>query len=471
MSTLKNNKEKYENYLSGKMRTKDAHTFEKEVLNDPFEQEALDGFETHDIAQAFSDIEKLQSAVLEEKKSGFNWMKIAATVALLIVGSLSIWLIVNPLSTGQELAMRKDNTALEERLTALNSSSEEPANLNLKSTETAKSEEEIIASEIKEESTNIAPVVADIVETEYENTDGQIEVADDLTTDFQDVSSGFTAQAKEEIPGDEATNKEAFADEDVSNTLQERASGIQIVAEKFQLDITSSLELVTQEVNKQNSEDKKTKSTSSGIGAASRRTYFALPPRVITGKISDDPDDGLSGAGVVMKGITTDTTTDLTGNYEINIEDNATLAISSVGFNMQEIEGGTQNSVDVTLEADVFELSEIVVTSSGIEDSSSRTYSPAKTGGGNRSYRKYLEENLNYPKAATENEIEGIVILELTISTFGNISNIDVKKSLGYGCDEEAMRLIREGPQWNPTQKNGNPVSDKITVQVKFRKN
>jgi TonB family protein len=88
---------------------------------------------------------------------------------------------------------------------------------------------------------------------------------------------------------------------------------------------------------------------------------------------------------------------------------------------------------------------------------------------GNRHYSRYLKRNLKYPKAAKENNISGDVILELTINVFGSITNIDVVQTIGYGCDEEAMRLVREGPKWTPGSINNVPTESKVKITVQFK--
>lgn len=88
---------------------------------------------------------------------------------------------------------------------------------------------------------------------------------------------------------------------------------------------------------------------------------------------------------------------------------------------------------------------------------------------GVKHFERYIKRSLNYPEAATENNIEGDVVLELSINSFGSITNIDVKQSLGYGCDQEAIRLVREGPNWVAASRNNNPINDKVMVTVPFK--
>jgi TonB family protein len=63
-------------------------------------------------------------------------------------------------------------------------------------------------------------------------------------------------------------------------------------------------------------------------------------------------------------------------------------------------------------------------------------------GGGNEEFKKFIAANLRYPKAALEAQVEGKVLVEYEIDDNGIVNNPRVLRSLGYGCDEEAMRVV-----------------------------
>ena len=63
--------------------------------------------------------------------------------------------------------------------------------------------------------------------------------------------------------------------------------------------------------------------------------------------------------------------------------------------------------------------------------------------GGNPAFKAFIGENLRYPKAALEAGVEGSVIVEYEIQDTGIVKNPRVLKSLGHGCNEEAIRVIR----------------------------
>jgi TonB family protein len=70
-------------------------------------------------------------------------------------------------------------------------------------------------------------------------------------------------------------------------------------------------------------------------------------------------------------------------------------------------------------------------------------------------YLKYLKNNLRKPKQAVEKQIVGEVVVEFLVNDDGKFLDFKVIKSLGYGCDEEAIRVIAEGPSWRPKMEEG----------------
>lgn len=65
-----------------------------------------------------------------------------------------------------------------------------------------------------------------------------------------------------------------------------------------------------------------------------------------------------------------------------------------------------------------------------------------KYAGGSKVFREFIAENLRYPEAALEAKVQGSVIVEYDIHDNGTVTNPRVLKGLGYGCDEEAIRVV-----------------------------
>jgi TonB family protein len=84
--------------------------------------------------------------------------------------------------------------------------------------------------------------------------------------------------------------------------------------------------------------------------------------------------------------------------------------------------------------------------------------------------KKYLNHQLQYPELAAKDNVSGIVYLSLVINEDGTVSNTKVLKKLGYGCDQEAMRLVQlTSGKWIAGRVNGQPVKSLYRLPVKFR--
>ena len=96
--------------------------------------------------------------------------------------------------------------------------------------------------------------------------------------------------------------------------------------------------------------------------------FEAWAQRTVSGKLTDENGEAIPGANVVLKGTTTGTTTDLDGNYRLVVpEDGGILIFSFIGLESKEMEIGARSVIDISLDQDLTELSEVIVTAVGIE--------------------------------------------------------------------------------------------------------
>lgn len=93
---------------------------------------------------------------------------------------------------------------------------------------------------------------------------------------------------------------------------------------------------------------------------------------------------------------------------------------------------------------------------------------PEFTGGVVELYR-WLGKNLNYPSAAVRAGVEGKVFVKFIVEKDGSISQLKVMKGIGFGCDEEALRVLKNMPKWSPGLQNGKPVRVYFTIPIAFR--
>ena len=88
--------------------------------------------------------------------------------------------------------------------------------------------------------------------------------------------------------------------------------------------------------------------------------------------------------------------------------------------------------------------------------------------GGEEARLKFFSENLHYPDQAKEQGIQGKVYVTFIVETDGTVSDIRVVRGIGGGCDEEALRVVKIMPRWNPGSQRGVPVRVQFTLPVKF---
>ena len=89
--------------------------------------------------------------------------------------------------------------------------------------------------------------------------------------------------------------------------------------------------------------------------------------------------------------------------------------------------------------------------------------------GGMDKLMEYLSKNIKYPSIALENNIQGRVIVEFVVNKDGSIVEPKVMRSVDTSLDNEAMRVIKSMPKWNPGKQRGKAVRVRYTVPVLFR--
>ena len=88
--------------------------------------------------------------------------------------------------------------------------------------------------------------------------------------------------------------------------------------------------------------------------------------------------------------------------------------------------------------------------------------------GGTKAMYKFINANLHIPAEAKEAGISGRVFTAFYIETTGEITQVTVLKGLGFGCDEEAVRMIESMPKWKPGKVYSKPVRVKYNLPVSF---
>jgi len=89
--------------------------------------------------------------------------------------------------------------------------------------------------------------------------------------------------------------------------------------------------------------------------------------------------------------------------------------------------------------------------------------------GGNQAFANFLQKNLKYPRAAAQAGVQGRVFVEFTVGTDGKIEKAKTIKGIGFGCDEEALRVVNLMPNWKPGKQSGRPVRVRFTLPIAFQ--
>lgn len=88
--------------------------------------------------------------------------------------------------------------------------------------------------------------------------------------------------------------------------------------------------------------------------------------------------------------------------------------------------------------------------------------------GGMDSLRAYIQQRVKYPAQALREQVEGRVFVRFIVDTKGLVREVQVQKGIGAGCDEEAVRVVRSLPRFEPGKQNGQQVPVYYTVPVVF---
>lgn len=405
-------------YRSGDMTPQEQHAFEKRALNDPFLAEALEGLDTISDSDLSSDLKaitdkiNIRTSKTRITRNPWFWpLRIAASVSIILV----VYLLTDTL-------LNKEDRQIAQQIDPLT----EPT---LSTTDTVNSAKSLLAeteSNAGEKSTT---------ERRSDQKSGALQVS--------------PATKLEEAELADAAFKETDVSQKVAEVIEESPAIVsqQPAAPKLESTQPQQARTTPQELSLKN--------------------------QIIKGKVlMAEEDTPLPGVNIIVKGTTEGTVSDIHGNYQLTTTvENPTLVYSFIGFQTQEVQGRDQTELNIHLLSDVAQLSEVVVTGYSPR-TADPNYEPviklAEPAGGLRAYDKYLKNSLRYPQEALENKIKGRVTVLFTVRTDGSLEEFNVVKGLGHGCDEEVIRLVKEGPKWSPTTQDDVPVESEVKVRVKF---
>ena len=94
---------------------------------------------------------------------------------------------------------------------------------------------------------------------------------------------------------------------------------------------------------------------------------------------------------------------------------------------------------------------------------------PAEFPGGNAALMKWLSQNIRYPEAAQQNDIQGRVVVKFVVEKDGSIGQATIVKGVDKDLDREAIRVVKKMPKWQPGKNNGVAVRSYFNLPVTFK--
>ncbi len=138
---------------------------------------------------------------------------------------------------------------------------------------------------------------------------------------------------------------------------------------------------------------------------------------------------------------------------------------------------------DEEVKVDVEIIIDVQITDDDLEDYLATTAPPEETAeevlifaetqpsfpGGIEAFYSYLSETVTYPKQAIRRGVSGKVFVEFVVDKDGSLSQLRVAKGIGADCDEEALRVVKNSPCWNPGKQRGRSVRVRMVVPITFK--
>lgn len=500
-------------YQEGNLSADQMYAVEKYLLENPFEAEALEGLEMVADDKLNTHIEDLNTRLAdhlsekEETKVIFWTMtrKIAASLLVLVTAAfLFFW--QEPEVTTRELTQSDNNTEQPANATALDSvelisgaaraanpddKEEKKEEVNItKDTDSENLNSGWADKDQLQEKSDTEPSLAPSLEATREEV-----IRSDLT-ETTNVSLASVAEDKAQKPilkenvvvkiEDRAaappvsTEVAALMANDSLNTrlkaevderaLLGRVAGVKAESQRaLQTDLRAQNDINTDSVQADGSQ--------LGLVGNQAKSKAQVFPFNISGTVTDDQGNPLPGVQVQIKGTSIGMLTDIKGAYSLG---SATvigsLLFRYLGYATQEKEVKDQSTINVEMIPDVSSLGEVVVSDYAPpqppDEEVVKNYNPARPVYGQKAFNQHVKENLIYPDAAAAEGIRGRVLVEFTVTADGDLKDFKVLKGLGYGCDEEAIRLVKTGPRWQ-ARKTGidrsTPVDSKVKVRIRFK--
>lgn len=135
-----------------------------------------------------------------------------------------------------------------------------------------------------------------------------------------------------------------------------------------------------------------------------------------------------------------------------------------------------EQEIEVDLDVEITEetaIEEIIVSDEPEEEEADEIFTIVEEqptpNGGMGAFYQFVKKNLKYPSQARRMGIEGKVFVQFVVDKDGTITDVQAIKGIGAGCDEEAIRVLKNHPKWKPGKQRGRPVRVRMVIPITFK--
>ena len=394
-------------YITGNRKGREARRIEREAMDDPFLHDALEGYDAvpGDPGDAIRRMQRRVTGAAGKLRRRIYWS--AAAALLLCAGE-----------GGYLLTLR--NIPMQEPAIALRQDTPERS---------VPADSVVLAAATPEKSRPEAKTAAETPSVYPEETP---------------AAEDRAPLAKQEA--EYAENEKSRPGETVAGTPPPAPSEESLSQDEAALPVAADIA-----AERSDRPEKMQSSVQVSPASDSERIFRKIGrPASVRGRITDRNGTPLIGA-TVASGPGKGTVTDSDGNFSLSkIPGTDTLEINYLGYRTEKIPADTSRPIRLALQEDDEQLTECIVVGYGTQKPEARQEDVRKSipVGGHKAYLRYLDERKVYPDDG--NLPHGKVTLRFRIDSAGRPVDIEVIRSLGTAADREAVRLVREGPDWTP---------------------
>ena len=424
-----------QSYLNRQMTMSERHAMEKAALEDPFLAEAIEGYMQHSSPDLSSDIESLRKRLQEKSdtkvipvRSRKIWWSAAAAI-LVVLGTGITWYWLAP--TGKNIAQQKEKEQRIEPLKEKRDTAGMPA--------TATDSMNIALQENKAPEKNVAPASA---------PEKKAPVPLPATSPKTKRPPAPQAATKKDVPENPSLDIAAANREATAKTYR-------IEQEESQRDKSIAAQSREKPV----------------LLTTQNNTSGFFNTNILTGKITDSNNNPLPFVNIRIGNTASHTYSDARGNFKLISGDTLlTVHVKSAGFEPRQVvlHAGTPSNNIILLPKENA-LAEVVVTGyetakKKMTDENADAIPEAEPADGWGNYDIYLVNNTRLPGAA-RTASRGFVDLSFNVDKYGRLSDFKIIHSTCVQCNKEAIRVIKEGPQWKLAE---GDIPAKVTLTVQF---